>query len=77
MAVQPKLSQKRFDHMRRLIRSIKQRAAIRNDVNASCEAELLDALLVLFVEDLIAEEKIVVRSAQATACEFSPEHDGH
>ena len=76
MKVQPKFSQQRFDHMRHLIHSVKERAAVRNDVAASCEAELLDVVLLLFVEDLIGQDKIVVRSAQTTRCEFSPEYNG-
>lgn len=55
--------------MRCLIHSVKQKGCNPKRVDASFEAELLDAVLVLFVEALIAQEKIVVRNAQATICE--------
>ena len=58
MAVRPKFSQHTFDHMRRLIRKMKNRALTRDDAETSGDAELLDALLLRFVEGLIAEDII-------------------
>jgi hypothetical protein len=58
MTVRPKSSQQTFDHMRRLIHEIKNRAVARDDTDTSGDAELLEALLLRFVEDLIVEDSI-------------------
>ncbi len=58
MTVRPKFSQHTFDHMRRLIQTVKDRAETQHDVATSLDAELLDALLLRFVEDLIVEGSI-------------------
>jgi hypothetical protein len=55
VAVRPMLSQQRFDHMRRLINKIKDRA---DDLDTRGDADLLDALLLYFVEDFIEEGSI-------------------
>jgi hypothetical protein len=51
-------SQHTFDHMRRLIHKMKDRAVTRDDLDTSGDAELVDALLLRFVEDLIVEGSI-------------------
>jgi len=61
MAVRPKFSQQTFNHMRRLIQTVKDRAATQHDVATSLDAELLDALPLRFVEDLIVEGSIVAQ----------------
>jgi hypothetical protein len=61
MIVRPKFSQHTFDHMRRLIQTVKDRAETQHDVATSLDAELLDALLLRFVEDLIADDTIIVQ----------------
>jgi hypothetical protein len=60
VAVRPKFSQHRFDHMRSLIHKIRDRALTRNDFDTQLNAELLDALLLVFVEDLILDGSINV-----------------
>jgi hypothetical protein len=62
MAVRPKLNQHTFDHMRRLIQKVKDRAVTRDDADTTGDAELLDALLLRFVEDLIVEGSITCES---------------
>ena len=62
VTAKPRFSQQRFDHMRRLIDKIKQRAHTRNDSEMLAEAELLDALLVNSVEDQIMDGSINVPS---------------
>jgi hypothetical protein len=62
MAVRPKFNQHTFDHMRRLIQKVKDRAVTRDDANTTGDAELLDALLLRFVEDLIVEGSITCES---------------
>jgi hypothetical protein len=64
MAVRPKFSQHTFDHMRSLIRKVKDRALAQNDLNAEAEAELLNALVLLFVEPLIVEDSIIVEESK-------------
>ena len=64
MAVRPKFSQHTFDHMRRLIHKMKDRAAARDDEYTSGNAELLDALLLRFVEDLIVEGSIIAQDVK-------------
>jgi hypothetical protein len=63
MAVRPKFSQHTFDHMRRLIYKMKDQAVTRHDENGSSDVELLDALLLRFVEDLIVEGSISANAA--------------
>ena len=63
MAVRPKFSQHTFDHMRRLIHKMKNKAVTRDDEDGSADAELLDALLLRFVENLIIEGSIIPNSA--------------
>ncbi|MGB2633096.1 MAG: hypothetical protein WAM58_04095 [Candidatus Acidiferrum sp.] len=55
MGSRPKFNQHTFDHMRRLIYKIKDRAVKRNDPDTSAEAELLNAVLLLFVDGLIED----------------------
>ena len=64
MAARRKSSQHRFDHMRQLIRKIKDRALIQNDLQTCANAELLNALLSLFVEPLIVEDSIIVQESK-------------
>jgi hypothetical protein len=65
MGSRPIFSQHTFDHMRRLIYKIKDRAIKRNDGDTSAEAELLNAVLLLFVEGLIEEGSIIVEDGRA------------
>ncbi len=44
MTVRPKFNQHSFDHMRRLIQTVKDRAETQHDAATSLDAELLDAL---------------------------------
>ena len=60
ITVKPKFSQHTFDHMRRLIHKVRQKAETRNDSESRAEADLLDALLLRFVEDLIMEGSITL-----------------
>jgi hypothetical protein len=64
MAFHPKFSQQTFNHMRRLIQTVKDRAETQLDVATGLDAELLDALLLRFVEDLIAEGSITVQDVK-------------
>ena len=64
MAARPKFSQQRFDHMRSLIRKVKDRALAQHDQNAEAEAELLNALLLMFVEPLILKDSIIVQESK-------------
>lgn len=64
MTVRLKFSQHTFDHMRRLIQTVKDRAETQHDVATSLDAELLDALLLRFVEGLIAEGSITVQDVK-------------
>ena len=64
VAARPKFSQQRFDHMRSLIRRVKDRALAQNDLKAEAEAELLNALLLLFVEPLILNYSIIVQESK-------------
>lgn len=64
MAVRPRFSQHTFDHMRRLIHKMKDKAALRNDADTSGDAELLDALLLRFVEDLIFDGSIFAEAGK-------------
>jgi hypothetical protein len=50
--------------MRRLIQTVKDRAETQHDAATSLDAELLDALLLRFVEDLIAEGSITVQDVK-------------
>ena len=43
----PKFSQQTFDHMRRLIHRVKNRALTQNDSDTYGDADLLDALLAI------------------------------
>ena len=61
----PKFSQQTFDHMRRLIHRV--RALTQNDSDTYGDADLLDALLLRFVEDLIMEGSITVPSPSQSA----------
>lgn len=61
MATRPRLRQHTFDHLRHLIHKIKDRAVTRQDAEISNDADLLDALLVLFVEEFILEGSINVK----------------
>jgi hypothetical protein len=63
MAVRAKFSQQTFNHMRRLIQTVKDRAETQHDVATCLDAELLDALLLRFVEDLIVEGSIVAEAS--------------
>ena len=67
ITVEPKFSQQTFDHMRRLNHKVKQKAVNHNDSDAWGDADLLDALLLRFVEDLIMEGSIVVLSPSQSA----------
>jgi hypothetical protein len=58
MAIRPKFSRHMFNHMRRLIHKVKHRAVTRDDLDTTGDAELLDALLLRFVEHLIVEGSI-------------------
>ena len=58
--VKPKLSQQTFDHLRRLIEEIKQTAETQRDAAIQAKIELLDALLLRFVEDFIGDGSIAV-----------------
>jgi hypothetical protein len=58
--VKPKFSQQTFDHMRRLIHEVKNRASTQNDSETYADADLLDALLLRFVEYLIMEGSITI-----------------
>ena len=64
MPARPKSSQRTFDHMRNLIRKLKESAMTRGDLNASGDAELLGALLSIFVEDLTSKARFAVRDAK-------------
>jgi hypothetical protein len=64
MVAHPKFSQQRFDHMRSLIRKVKDRALVQHDPKAEAEAELLNALLLMFVEPLIVEDSIIVQESK-------------
>ena len=64
MAVRPKFNQHTFDHMRRLIHKVKDKAMARDDAEMSGDAQLLDALLLRFVEDLIVEGSIIVQDVK-------------
>jgi len=63
MAAHPKFNQHTFDHMRRLIQKMKDKAVTRDDEDTSGDAELLDPLLLRFVEDLIVEGSITANAA--------------
>jgi hypothetical protein len=67
ITVKPKFSQRTFDHMRRLIHKVKNRASTQNDSDTYGDADLLDALLLVFVEDLIMEGSITVPSLSQSA----------
>ena len=67
ISVKPKFSQQTFDHMRRLIHEVKNRATTQNDSETYADADLLDALLLRFVEDLIMEGSIMVPSPKQSA----------
>jgi hypothetical protein len=70
ITVKPKLSQQTFDHMRRLIHEIKNRASTQNDSETYGDADVLDALLLIFVEDFIVEGSITVPPPSRSAtCE--------
>ena len=60
MTVRPKFNQHSFDHMRRLIQTVKDRAETQHDAATSLDAELLDALLLRFLEDLITVHDVTV-----------------
>jgi hypothetical protein len=62
VTAKPKLSQQTFDHMRHLIQEIQQTAETQKDAAIQAKMELLDALLLRFVEDLIMEGSITVPS---------------
>jgi hypothetical protein len=64
MTVRPEFSQHTFDHMRRLIQTVIDRAETQHDVATSLDAELFDALLLRFVEDLIVEGSITVQDVK-------------
>ena len=64
ITVKTKFSQHTFDHMRRLIHEMKNRASTQNDSDTLADADLLDALLLRFVEDLIMEGSINVASSK-------------
>jgi hypothetical protein len=64
MAVPPRFSQHTFNHMRNLIRKINDRAVNQDDADTSIEAKLLDSLLLLFVEDLILDDTIIVQDVK-------------
>ena len=64
ITTKPKFSQQTFDHMRRLIHELKNRASTQNDSDTLADADLLDALLLRFVEDLIMEGSINVASSK-------------
>jgi hypothetical protein len=64
MAVRPTFSRQTFDHMRRLIDKVKGRALIQQDLNTHGDVDLLDALLLRFVEDLIVEGSIIVQDVK-------------
>lgn len=60
ITMKPKLSQQTFDHLRHLIEEIKQTAETQKDAAISAKVELLDALLLRFVEGFIMEGSITV-----------------
>jgi len=60
ITAKPKLSQQTFDHMRRLMQEIRQTAETQKDAAISAKIDLLDALLLRFVEDFISEDLITV-----------------
>lgn len=62
MVASPKFSQHTFDHMRRLIHKVRDRALTQHDLDTHADAELLDALLLRFVEDLIVQGSITCGS---------------
>jgi len=62
MSTKPQFSQHTFDCMRRVINQIKQRAVKQNDSETLGDVELVDALLLRFVEDLIMADVITVHS---------------
>jgi hypothetical protein len=64
MAVHPKFSHHTFDHMRRLIHKMKNKAVAGHDEDMSGDAELLDALLLRFVEGLIVAGSIVANAVR-------------
>ena len=64
MTVRLKFSQQTFNHMRRLIQTVKDRAETQHEVATSLDAELLDALLLRFVEDLIVEGSTTVQDVK-------------
>ena len=48
----------------RVIRKVKDRALAQHDQNAEAEAELLNALLLMFVEPLILKDSIIVQESK-------------
>jgi hypothetical protein len=62
LKIKPKLRQHTFDHMRNLIHKMKDRAVAQHDLNTEGDADLLDALLLRFVEDFIEEGSITMGS---------------
>ena len=60
VSVKPKLNQQTFDHMRRLMQEIKQTAESHRDAAIQAKIDLLDALLLRFVEDFISEDLITI-----------------
>ena len=67
MATSPKLRQHTFDHLQHLIRKIKHSALIRNDAATSGDADLLDALLVQFVEEYVLNGSICIEPREVSA----------
>jgi hypothetical protein len=72
VTAKPKFSQQTFDHMRRLIHKMKNRASTQNDSETYGHAELLDALLLRFVEDLIMEGSLTVPPSPGQSVWFAP-----
>ncbi len=67
LTVKPKFSQQTFDHMRRLIHKAQDRVLAQKDSATYGDLDLLDALLLRFVEDLIIEGSITVPSSSQSA----------
>ena len=53
-----------FDCVRRLIHKLRDGPLSHNDLDAYVDAELLNALLLLFVEPLIVEDSITVQGSE-------------
>ena len=58
MTVKRKFSQQKFDHMRSLIQKVKDRASSQHDLHTVNGCEMLDSLVVLFVEELLMDGRI-------------------